>query len=179
VKAQLKISEQRSLADSAVIDHLRANVRRLRVAGSWYRQCAFAKILSGSRPCQTGTQTDPVHFAKHRDKEHRKSSAVDPQTGAVLSGGASQQVAGSGSKPAGDNSDSDDSKQENRYTYAGVMFHVFCLSILQHFLRFHVIFCVFDQHECSKCNSYVQLYSSTLDIHHSFSSTKRFVHEVK
>jgi hypothetical protein len=114
----LKISEQRLLSDSAVIEHLRANVRRLRVAGSWYRQCAFAKILSGSRPCNASAQTDPVHFAKRHEKGHKKSSVVDPQTGAVLPVGE----VGGGSKTAGADSDSDDSKQENRYTYASMSF---------------------------------------------------------
>jgi hypothetical protein len=111
LRAQAKVFEKRSLADSAVIEHLRANVKRLRVAGSWYRQCAFAKILSGSRPCHTAAQTDPVHFATHRAKGQRRSSVVDAQTGAVVSSGS-----GGALKTADDDSDSDGSKQENRYT---------------------------------------------------------------
>ena len=132
VKAQLKVSEQRLLADSAIIEHLRANVRRLRIAGSWYRQCAFSKLLSGSRPCDASVQTDQVQFGKNQ-KAQRAGSGIDPQTGAVLSGGGGGAeaggagggggrwigagAAGGGSKTTGDDSGSEDEKQENRYTY--------------------------------------------------------------
>ena len=108
VKTQLKVNEQRLLADSAVIEHLRSNVKRLRVAGSWYRQCAFSKILSGSRPCDVSVQTLPVEFAKIQ-KAQSKSSVIDHQTAGPAGVGAS--------KTAGDDSGSEDEKQENHYTY--------------------------------------------------------------
>ena len=111
-------------AESA-IEHLRSNVRRLRIAGSWYRQCAFSKILSGSRPCDASVQTDPVHFAKNHEKAHRKSSVVDSQS-AVLAGSGSGNAeaggagggaaAGGVSKAGVVDSGSDDERQENRYT---------------------------------------------------------------
>ena len=86
------------------------------MAGSWYRQCAFSKILSGSRPCDASAQTDPVQFAKAQEKKHKKSSALDELAGAPAAGGISEQVRRGGSKAADVDSDSDEEKQENRYT---------------------------------------------------------------
>ena len=86
----------------------------MRVAGSWYRQCAFAKILSGSRPCDAGSQTNPVEFVKHKEKGHRKSALVGQPASAAEGGEAGGGV--SNTAAAADDDGSDD-QQENHYTY--------------------------------------------------------------
>jgi hypothetical protein len=98
---------------------------------------------------------------------------VDAQT-AVLSGGSGP--AGAALKAAEDGSDSDGSKQENRYTCAAFIFFIFVVFNLANFFIWVLVSCAAF---CSPYRFGPQLHTSALGFHHSVCPAERFVHEVQ